>query len=414
MAIQGDLKEFTVPELFQFMHQHSKSGCIHIMEERQELVIYFQEGRIVGVYPKAQSPVDFWCEILSRAGYLIENREKGLRKRKSYDLTSFREILVREGIVSSEELEELLMRQSQELLFRALKLRKGSFSLSAEENVPADLRLSEPIFVEAFLLDGLRMLDEWPVIRKRIGSFSRVPYRQYENISSPVGQRGKMLKQGLWHKVLSFFRVLPAPAPHEDVQSKVEGSLSPIEAEVYRLVDGKHNIQHIIDGSICGEYKVCKALLGLLEGGLIELHSPVYGREVVGERAKGLSRSLVQTFWFLLAVFSLLVLIYAIGIGAREKDTFWKRFPEEQSMLISRHVNQQRRQIVEHALEMYIRERGAYPESLEMLVSQNLLKGRDVHLLGRNSYRYSSLGSTGYTLIIVPQADLSAAGITND
>jgi hypothetical protein len=410
MAIQGDLKEFTIPELFQFMQQHSKNGCLYIRGDRQELVIYFQEGRIEGVCPKGQAPEEFWCEILSKTGYLSEDKEKRLRKRKTYDLAGFREILVREGIVSDEELEELLQRQSQELLLRVLKLKKGSFFFSTAEKAPVDIKLSEPIFVEAFLLDGLRMLDEWPIIRKRIGSFQSIPYRQFRTITSFDEESEKVPRLGLWSKVLNVLGVHSRKGAIDDMSFDAEASLSPVEIEIYRRINGKRSIQQIIDESVMGEYSVCKALLSLLEGGWIERASPVRSENGSERRVAKTRNRFLEGFYFLLLLISVSILIYGIATGEWKKDIFWNRFPQGRDTLIYRYLNQQRREKVVHALEMFAREHGEYPQTLGVLVGKRFLEESEIHVLGRNSYSYTSLGKQGYHLIIVPEDGVSRTG----
>jgi len=402
MSIQGDLKEFSVPELFQFMQQHSKNGCLNIREERMELVIYFQEGHIVGVCPAGLSSVDVWCETLVRAGYLSEDEERRIKKRKVRDLVSFRDILIREGIIAYEELEELLQRQSQELLLRLLKLKKGSFYFSAEEKVPEDLKLSEPIFVEAFLLDGLRMVDEWPIMRKRIGSFQQIPHREFRDIRFKGGEAGKGALQGLWSKALALLGVHAGPKAVDDSRANEAEGLSSGEIEVYRQINGKRCVQEIIDGSMQGEYHVCKAILSLVEEGWIELVSPFHVSRGFRREAGRTRNRVVEGLYALSILFCIVVFAYGINAGAWEKEVFWNRFPEGRERFIYRYLNQQRRQIVVHALELFTQEHGTYPVRLEHLVDQRFLEEDGLRLLGQNSYAYSLVDKGEYTLMIVP------------
>ncbi len=110
-------------------------------------------------------------------------------------------------------------------------------------------------------------------------------------------------------------------------------------------------------------------------------------------------------------IFSLVILIYTMGSGQVGTAMFWDRWIRTKDALVYGPLNQQRRQVVLHAVELYAQERGSYPEALTVLVERRFLDPAAINLLGAHRYSYV-LRDGGYSLIIVPEekGSLTASG----
>jgi hypothetical protein len=411
MATEGSLSEFSIPELFQFMQQHSKTGCLSITDDGSAFLVYFHEGLIVGVCSKeSEEPAAFWHDLLVTGGYLDEQEADRLRKRAAGDLGDLRHILFEEGLLSQQEIEELLQRHAQALLLAMLKLRKGRFSFSAGRSAPEDFKLGAPIVVEAFLLDGLRMLDELPMLRKRIGSLKRVPRRSLQTRSSGEGPASQRQPAGLWRRILGMLGPSPGKGPKEAVPDEAAESLPPLERDIYARINGVRTIEDIIAESMQGEYPVCKALLGLSEKGWIELGSPAAVSGGIHRGPRGSARRLRVAVGAVVAVSSAIAAAPLFFGGGRDEGVLWKRVPRAWEEGVSRYLNQQRIRVVAHALELYALENGTYPETLHRLVEEGFLRETDVALHGDSRYSYRPRGDRGYDLKILSADSPAPAG----
>jgi hypothetical protein len=110
-------------------------------------------------------------------------------------------------------------------------------------------------------MEGYRRIDEWPMVQKRITpglTFVRRGALPPPEAPDAPGDDG----------VDAAFDALGADAPPEG------GGVSPQERRVHALVEPGRTVEAIVDLSRLGEFEAKKALLGLLNRGLLEAVAP--------------------------------------------------------------------------------------------------------------------------------------------
>ena len=402
MPLQGDLKDFGTPEVFQFLEQHAKSGCLQIDIEAGSAEVYFRSGKIVGVLPGGRNVGEQVLGILCRLAYLSEEEAERIRRLRESDLRGIRKILQQEGIVDPRELDELFRQQIEELVFPLLRMKRGRFSFEPDSYLPSDLEFLEPLAVQPLVLDGLRRIDEWPLLRKRVGSFEDVPQRRFA-----PRPRGKSPWRDSLLSLLGRKHKLPedtAPsrdAPPEEQDPTADLDLSSPERVVFGLIDGRKSIEDIIRSSALGEYVTCKALVSLLDRGWVRIDSsgslPIPGHPPadVGLSAPRRAFRVVLTSAALLGVLFAIALTFRTSPGA-----VWQGFQSKGSLF--RLLNQQRRERVLEALELYRREQGQYPERLTDLVKERILRPDDLSLVGLSDFSYFLETGQSFRLHVTP------------
>ena len=92
--------------------------------------------------------------------------------------------LVKLGYISGEELDRVLAQQTSELIYEALRWRRGyyRFVRFAQRPEADDANLGLPL--ASILMEGLRRVDEWRLIEEQIKSLSDVPRRDEEALRS--------------------------------------------------------------------------------------------------------------------------------------------------------------------------------------------------------------------------------------
>ncbi len=71
------------------------------------------------------------------------------------------------GVITKERYRQMAQLQFNETLYRLFSWKSGTYAFEqgAVHYDPADVT---PVRAESVLMEGFRMVDEWPVIRKRI------------------------------------------------------------------------------------------------------------------------------------------------------------------------------------------------------------------------------------------------------
>jgi hypothetical protein len=404
MPLRGDLREFGVPEIFQLLEQQAKTGCLNVKTDIKEIEVYFREGRIVGAFPGGQDPWDYLAGILCRVGYLSEDDVKRLDKRQANDLTSLKEILRGEALLGPREIDVLLREHIEELLFPVFQKRRGEFFFIQDKTLQSDWELREALAPEPLVLEGLRKSDEWPLLKKRIGSFQEVPQRQLafrESGRLPLKKRVR----ALWDSMRGAEGEDPSEWPEDDSLLDEEPTLSSAEKAVYSLTDGKRTIEEIIHVSLLGEFSACQACLSLMDRGWIRFAAPEAasrGARAAPMAAKGKERAnLIGGVLAMTGAVVLLLTIQLVSLDPEEKGLSVVPIVREEAP-VCRLLNHAQRDRVLHALDVYHKEKGRYPEQLSMLVQERLLRPNDLSPWGSNRFSYV-VGSDGeFQLLIAP------------
>jgi hypothetical protein len=403
MPLRGDLKEFGVPEVFQLLEQQAKTGCLNVKTDFREIEVYFREGRIVGAFPSGQDPWDYLAGILCRVGYLSEEDVQRLQKRQANDLTSLKEMLRGEALLGPREIDVLLREHIEELLFPMFQKRRGEFFFIQDKTLQSDWELREPLAAEPLVLEGLRKSDEWPLLKKRIGSFQEVPQRQVA--LRDVGRLPlKKRVRALWNKMKGVEEEEP-DWTEEDSLLEGEPALTSAEKVVYSLTDGRRNIEEIIHVSLLGEFSACQACLSLMDRGWIRFAEPETtsrGARVAPVAAKGKERvNLIGGALALTGAAVLLLTIQLVSLDPEENGFSVVPIVREEAP-VCRLLNHAQRERVLHALNVYRKEKGRYPEELSQLVEERLLGRDDLSPWGSNRFSYGVGSDGGFQLLIAP------------
>ncbi len=403
MPLRGDLKEFGVPEIFQLLEQQGKTGCLNLKTEIREIEVYFREGMVVGALPSGKDPWDHLVGILFRVGYLSEEDVRRLEKRQANDLTSLKEILRGEALLGPREIDVLLREHIEELLFPLFQKRRGEFFFLQNKTLPSDWELREPLAAEPMVLDGLRKADEWPLLKKRIGSFQEVPQRQLA-----PGESGRPPMKSRFQSLFRRVRGKEgdeASEWEEDLLTEGEPSLTSAEKSVYALIDGRRSIEEIIHLSLLGEFSACQAFLSLMDRGWIRFTAPELAapsESLAPQAARSTERAnLIGGALALTGAVVLLLTIQFVSLGPNENRFGVVPILREEAP-VCRLLNHAQRDRVLYALKLFRREKGHYPVDLAKLVEERLLLPEDLALWGPNRFSYVMGQDGAYQLLIAP------------
>ncbi|MFQ5432537.1 MAG: DUF4388 domain-containing protein [Nitrospinota bacterium] len=233
MTLQGSLNGFSLPEVFQLIGLQGKSGVMTLDRSPGKCFINFRDGNIVHVYDSRADIEDRIGNILIKSGLLSEEKLNEALKKQKETSEKLGDIIVNMGLVAKETFGNMLRVQATQIIFKLFKLEDGRYGFDA--GLPEGYAQDSftPIPVENTLMEGMRFMDEWPKISKRISSFGLV-FKAEKELS-------------------------------EDELNELESQ----ERFVYTCVNGSNSVQDIIYTTRLAEFDVCKALYNLLEKSVI-------------------------------------------------------------------------------------------------------------------------------------------------
>ena len=266
-------------------------------------------------------------------------------------------VLVEMGSVPAAEVAAIADVQARDVLLSCFERIEGSYEFKPR-TVDSSEYILAPRAIEQVLMDGMRAVDEWPLIRSRINNYS-VVYRALRSVSA----RG----------------VHEGAAGSIDMQAQI----------VLGAVDAKHNVREIIARCGIGEFDTCRALSILLSQGYIapvKLKTPKQRPGQV-ERGRGLlvGAAIVLNIAVIALMFAMTAFLPYPEVGEQLRAV-------SVEAALSGVLAEDRREAMRRALEAYRLEMGVYPRELRSLVVRGLIDGVLLEHLEQQGYDYLSIG----------------------
>ena len=201
MLLRGNLKEFSLPNVFQLVKMSAKTGCLTLVREGEEGKVFFRDGRIHYASSSPQGvPLG---ERLVKAGRITTKQLKTAlaEQRISEDAGRLGAILIERGAIDRATLEQAVREQIEDVTFNFFSWSDGEFAFAADETVDAEDIVLE-MNVENVIMEGCRRIDEWELIFEKLGSLEKVPHLAMSEAVEDAGEVG--LTADEWRVVCSI------------------------------------------------------------------------------------------------------------------------------------------------------------------------------------------------------------------
>jgi hypothetical protein len=199
VLLQGNLKEFSLPNIFQLVKMSAKSGALTIRRGDEWGKIFFRNGLIVYAFSVPQTlPLG---ERLVKGGSITSRQLKSAlaEQKRRGEGARIGAILLRSEKIDRATLEGAVREQIQDAAFDFFSWSDGEFEFSADEVADEEDILVE-MNVENVIMEGCRRIDEWELIFQHLGSLERVPHLTY---NERVEERGEVtLTAGEWRVIV--------------------------------------------------------------------------------------------------------------------------------------------------------------------------------------------------------------------
>ncbi len=259
MSFKGNLKSFSLAEIFQSLSLNQHTGTLRICIDRDNpetaRFVHFGKGTITFVSPA--SPKGYRIgEILTRRGLITtEQINTALELQQQRSDKKIGELLLEQGIVVEQDITDALTTQIEEELYDLFLLENAEFEFQINADPPfhkdpLQKTIQINIDPQPLIVEGVRRLDEWSIIRTKIQTF--------DEIFTPTG-------------------IEP-------------DDLSKEESEVFHLLDGKTPVHLLFPRIAIGRFACSRTIFQLATSGLIREVSPAelaeYAANAEGEEEK--------------------------------------------------------------------------------------------------------------------------------
>ncbi len=229
-----------------------KTGVLFLKGGEGTVNIHFEDGMVVKTETSQKKSKHLSGRILINRGKINEIQLKEALSIQVSTGQKVGNVLIGQGLINKDDLRDALAFQMSEIIYRVFRWKGGDYKFY-QDKVDYDRDTVVPLNSENILMDGVRMLDEWPRIEKKIPSIEIV-LKKTENVNKLEASK----EEGV--DIFSG----PEGGKHGET-----GGLSKEAASVVKLVDGKKSVYEILEYSSFGEFDTLKALVDLIDKGFV-------------------------------------------------------------------------------------------------------------------------------------------------
>ena len=387
MALEGTIKDFGLPDIFQLIGLQRKTGLLTLKHEQDQVTVFFENGMVVNADSASKRLEDRLGNVLVKQGKLSKDRLEEALATQKQTLQRLGHVLITQSYITQKDLKDAIGVQVSQIVFKVFRWRDGEYHFAPSETVDYDRENFSPMSADFILMEGIRMVDEWPIIEKKIPSMDIVFKPAVDPNSIEVG--GGAEEEGSERK-------------RSAASSSNKIRLTPEEERIFRKVDGTQTVQTIIDSVGLSEFDTCRMLFDLLNRNLIT----TVGRGTTKQAAAVVDESVASaTPGYLITLAA--VLLAAVGVFATRTTPFavtgQPPLLKSTEDLLLQAVSRTRLERLDRAVLASDYAQGNPPRTLEEVVKQGLVDRSYLRDPWARPYHYALTGN-GYLLSGVDDA----------
>jgi Domain of unknown function (DUF4388)/Type II secretion system (T2SS), protein G len=357
MALEGTIKEFGLADIFQLIGLQKKTGILFLKGSDETVNIHFEDGMVVKVDESKKRPRCLVGRIFINRGKITEPQLKEALEIQKSTGQKVGGVLISQGLINKDELRDALSFQINEAVYKVFRWKGGDYKFD-QERVDFDRDTITPLSTEHILMDGIRMLDEWPMIENKLPAM-HVVLKKRTDAASDYETEGSDIFTGL--------------------DEEKEFGVSRDAAHILKLADGKKSLLEILEFSMLGEFDTLKTVVNLIEKGILaesDARPEIISQpEAVPQfKPKKAARDVTFLKWlpYPIILCSILVITLQLTGTRRIMDPHETSLTNLKAPFATMTVRK-----VRNAISGYYFDLGAYPESLQSLVQLDYISVSD-------------------------------------
>jgi hypothetical protein len=382
MALEGTLKDFSLADIFQLIGLQRKTGVLTLRNKDDTVSVTFLDGKVVGADSNSRRIETRLGTVLAKSGMITQEQLGRALEIQKETLQRLGFILTHYGIISPDMLKEAIQLQIMQIVYRLFRWKDGDYHFSQETTIEYDRDNVTPISAESILMEGARMIDEWPIIEKRIRSYDQV-------------FRKKAMTQEIMVVGADEADEIDFDEPAHKKKKAGPGAdkirISQDENQIFQLVTGTNTVGDIVEMSRLSEFDTNKALYELLTRDLIE---EVRQTAAAVTAATPVDEAQVAETPVPLPLVAVLAVIAVISIATSFKNPLNSLNPiavtparASAAVETKKAISMERLHVVGEAIEQYNVVNGRLPSRLQELVPYYISPAL-LHDPWGNAYKY--------------------------
>jgi len=340
MALEGSITDFGLADILQLIYFQRKTGVLTLAGKLDRVRLLFVEGNITGAESKRRLDDNRLGKILLKRGFIKDTDLQVVLDEQKKTGKKIGAALIEKGLVAQSLVHEILTSQITETVIQLFSWKQGTYEFESQ-GMPQDKERDLSLDTQHLLMEGLRIVDEWSVIK------------------------GKISLDTLFRKT------------GDDISG-----LSDDEQEIFSFVDGENDVSTIIDLTGKDNFVVSKTLLTLAEKGVIESIEFEKTLEEAGRQEKASALNIINYLApasiVVSVLLSFLVMLLLQGGFIREYKA-------------SIRIEEMRT-----GIQTYKIEKGAYPDTLDLVSTKKDPWGRPyLYRKTEQSFTLTSAGADG-------------------
>src|SRR2546422_768074 len=230
--LKGDLASFSLGEIFQSLAINNHTGTLKISSQSDpDKLIYFDNGEIT-LFSTGSADLPRLGEVLIRLGKITQEDLDEALAEQGESKAILGEILLQRGFVTEKDLRTALETKIREEIYDLFLWNQGAFEFHMDyfpQELIDDLQKKTGLALKthSVVMEGLRQLDEWEIIRKRI--------RTFDEVLVLSGNSSK----GADKSLLPFLKHIDGTRPVKDLIKLFPGSRFECAKTLHRLLEAK-------------------------------------------------------------------------------------------------------------------------------------------------------------------------------
>lgn len=258
MALEGTLRDFSLADIFQLIGLQRKTGVLTLRGKDDTVTVTFLDGKVVAADSLNKRLENRLGTVLVKSGFLSNEQLTRALEIQKETLQRLGFILVHYKIISQDDLRSALQLQILQIVYRLFRWKDGEYHFSQETTIEYDRDNVVPVSAESILMEGARMIDEWPILEKRIRSYDMV-------FRHKAADRDIVVVSAEEADEVDFDSTVARKKGTAD-----QIRISQEEKLIWDMVDGHRNVNEIVESSRMNEFDTVKALYELLTRDLVE------------------------------------------------------------------------------------------------------------------------------------------------
>lgn len=166
MSLEGNLTAFGLSEILQLIAVQQKSGMLSIGTNDRAKVLFFRDGNIVSTRDRRRRTKDPLRDYLTRYGIISREDLIRLEQVSTASKLDLTEVLVSEGLLTEEEMQNQYRNHIQEEVHEILTWEQCSYKFIPGRDLVDGLKTWGQFSIEGMLMESMRRIDEFPAAEK--------------------------------------------------------------------------------------------------------------------------------------------------------------------------------------------------------------------------------------------------------